>query len=216
MRTIKELEQAVGGLSQPSKMPGLSYGTPAAACKVGSILRAAGKHTVCGSCYAHKGMYVFPNVRNAQAKRLEILSSDLDQWRQDMTELIRLKYRRKAGKDRVFRFHDSGDVQSLEHLEAIVQIARDLPDILFWLPTKQYPTVRQWLAQNSDGFPSNLAVRVSAPMIGRPAVPIPGTVSSTVSAGVGYSCPAPQQGNNCGDCRACWSTEIASVDYHKH
>lgn len=216
MKTIKELEQAVGGLSQPSKMPGLSYGTPASACKVGSILRAAGKHTVCGNCYAHKGMYVFPNVRKAQAKRLEILSSNLPKWQADMTALLRLKYRRKTGKDRVFRFHDSGDVQSLEHLEAIVQIARDLPDIRFWLPSKEFGVIRRWLAANPSGFPANLAVRISAPMIGRPAVPIPGTVSSTVGTGIGYSCPAPEQGNNCGDCRACWSRDVASVDYHKH
>lgn len=219
MRTIKEIEQAVGGLSQPSKMPGLSYGTPAAACPIGAILRKR-KGSVCSTCYAHKGMYVFSNVKEAQAKRLEILSSDLEAWRVSMTELIRLKYRHKTGHDRVFRFHDSGDVQSLDHLSAIVKIAEALPDILFWLPTKQFPTVREWIAKRRKlkkrFFPPNLTVRVSAPMIGRPAVPIPGTVSSTVSAGVGYSCPAPQQGNNCGDCRVCWSLDVPSVDYHKH
>lgn len=215
-RTIKELSDAVGGLSKPSKMPGLSYGTPAAACPVGSILRAAGKHTVCGSCYAHKGMYVFPNVRDAQARRLEILSADLDTWRQDMTELLSRKYAKKTGDDRVFRWHDPGDLQSPEHLSAIVQIAKDLPTIRFWLPTKESRTVRDWIREHGE-FPSNLTVRVSAPMVGQESVSsIPGTVGSTVGSGTGFACPAYTQGGECKDCRACWDPEVLSVDYPQH
>lgn len=214
MKTTKELEQAVGGLSKPSKMPGLSYGTPAAACPVGSILRKRAG-SVCSTCYAHKGMYVFRNVKEAQARRLEILSRDLEAWRESMTELLSRKYARKRGDAAVFRWHDSGDLQSLEHLSAIVRIAKDLPGIRFWLPTKEYGTVREWIRQNGT-FPANLTVRVSAPMIGTEAVPIPGTVSSTVGTGKGYACPAPSQGNACGACRACWNPTVASVDYHKH
>ena len=30
----------------------------------------------------------------------------------------------------------------------------------------------------------------------------------------GYKCPAPQQENNCKDCRACWTAQ--TVIYHKH
>jgi hypothetical protein len=32
----------------------------------------------------------------------------------------------------------------------------------------------------------------------------------------GRVCPAPKQGNACGDCRACWSADVANVSYHKH
>lgn len=210
-----EREQAVGGLSKPSKMPGFSYGTPAKDCIVGSILRTR-SGSVCSKCYARKGMYVFPNVRNAQAKRLAILSANLDNWRENMTELIRFKYRRKVGSDRVFRWHDSGDIQSPEHLSAIVQIALDIPDIRFWIPTKEYGIVRRWLASNPGGFPANLIVRVSAPMIGAEPNPIPGTVSSTVGAGTGFACGAYQNGGKCGDCRACWDISVESVDYPQH
>jgi hypothetical protein len=213
---ISDLEKAVGGLSTPSKMPGFSYGIPAQDCILGSILRKK-EGSVCGKCYAFKGMYVFPCVKNAQKRRLEILRADLPTWTNNMVELLQAKYRnKKSKKDRVFRFHDSGDIQSLEHLEAIVQIAKNLPSIRFWLPTKEIKTIRLWLSANPKGFPLNLIVRISAPMIGRPAAPISGTLSSTVSAGVGYSCPAPKQGNNCGDCRACWSLNVPSVDYHEH
>lgn len=214
MGRIQDLERAVGGLSKPSKMPGLSYGIPAAECKVGAILRKR-RNTVCGTCYAFKGMYVFRNVRTAQYRRLEILSADLDTWAENMTALLRLKYRAKRGPDRVFRWHDSGDLQSLEHLSAIVRIANNLPDIRFWIPTREYATVREW-ARRFGAFPSNLTVRVSAPMIGAAAVAIPGTVSSTVSSGIGHACPAQSQGNACVDCRACWDKSVESVDYHVH
>jgi hypothetical protein len=211
MATIKELTAAVGGLSKPSKMPGLSYGTPAKDCPIGSILRNV-KDSVCSKCYAHKGMYVFPNVREAQARRLKILSSNLADWTENMTLLLQAKYKRKTGSDRVFRWHDSGDIQDAEHLSAIVQIAKNLPDILFWLPTKEYQTVRSFEGE----IPSNLVIRVSAPMIGETLPDIPGTVRSTVGAGTGYACPAYSQGGHCGDCRACWDKNVKSVDYPQH
>jgi len=213
-RTMKELETAVGGLSNPSKMPGLSYGTPAADCIIGAILRKK-KGTVCEKCYAHKGMYVFPVVKKAQARRLEILTTDLETWRKDMTELLSRKYAKKKGPDAVFRWHDSGDLQSLSHLEAIVQIAKDLPGIAFWLPTKEYGLVRKYLRTNN--LPSNLVIRVSAPMIGQSVfgAGVYDTVS-TVGTGEGYACPAYTQGGECGDCRACWQKDVISVDYPQH
>lgn len=211
-RTVKQLETAVGGLSDPSKMPGLSYGTPAPDCLIGSILRKK-PGSVCEKCYAHKGMYVFPVVKKAQARRLEILSTDLETWRKDMTELLSRKYAKKKGPDAVFRWHDSGDLQNLSHLEAIVQIAKDLPGIDFWLPTKEYKLVRNYLRTNK--LPKNLVIRVSAPMIGQKDLPGFANIS-TVGTGEGYSCPAYSQDGKCGDCRACWDKNVKSVDYPQH
>ncbi len=208
---MKDLAASVGGLSNPSKMPGFSYGTPAKDCPVGSILRQKAG-SVCSKCYAHKGMYVFPNVKAAQAKRLKILLGDIEGWRKNMTELLSRKY---AKREKVFRWHDSGDLQGWEHLSAIVQIAEELSDFRFWLPTKEYALVRKWI-RVFGSFPANLAVRVSAPMIGAEMVAIPGTVSSTVGSGEGFSCPAYTQGGECKDCRSCWNAEVPSVDYPQH
>ena len=52
-------------LSCPSKMPGWSYGLPAKECKTGSKLRLV-KGSTCYNCYALKGCYVFPVVKEAQ------------------------------------------------------------------------------------------------------------------------------------------------------
>jgi len=32
----------------------------------------------------------------------------------------------------------------------------------------------------------------------------------------GATCPAPKQGNACGDCRACWDPKVKNVAYGKH
>jgi hypothetical protein len=215
MQTIKQLTEAVGGLSKPSKMPGYAYGIPAKDCILGSILRQKAG-SVCSKCYALKGMYVFPVVKAAQQKRLDILRSTPRQWESDMIDLIALKYRNRKGADRVFRWHDSGDIQSVAHLASIVRIARCLPTIRFWLPTRERTMVRDYLAGNPRGFPANLVVRISATMIGQDTAPLSGAVSSTVGAGIGHACPAYKQGGNCGDCRACWNNSVESVDYPLH
>lgn len=204
-----DLLALVGGLSKPSKMPGWSYGIPAQACKVGSLLRKV-KGSTCGSCYALKGMYVFPVVKAALERRLESVSNPL--WTAAMTELIS----RKCKKVPYFRWHDAGDIQSLEHLSKIVDIAAKLPHISFWLPTRETAIVKAFLAGNK--FPVNLTVRVSAPMIGQPSEKISGTVGSSVenhASGV-FQCPAPKQENSCKDCRACWNFKVKEVSYVKH
>lgn len=213
-----KMEQLVGGLSTPSKMPGYAYGLPANECKIGSILRKK-KGSVCSNCYAFRGCYVFPVVRKAQANRLRILEKDLFSWTRSMISLIDFKYRRKRGKQRVFRWHDSGDIQSVEHLSAIVTIAKMLPSIRFWLPTRERGMLSEWLAENPQGFPTNLTVRVSVPMVGQAVsagfLPT-GTVGSTVGSGTGFACPALRQENECRSCRACWDSTVKSVDYTEH
>lgn len=209
---ISQLERLVGGLSNPSKMPGLAYGTPAKECNVGSILRGV-TGSVCSKCYARKGMYVFPVVQSAQYRRLATLEN-LSEWTANMTELLSRKYAKKADSEKYFRWHDSGDLRSVEHLSAIVQIAKNLPGINFWIPSKEYAILRQSL-RNME-IPSNLVIRVSAPMIGQEPKNLPGTLSSTVGTGKGFQCPAYSQGGKCGDCRACWNPEIPSIDYPQH
>jgi hypothetical protein len=117
-----------------------------------------------------------------------------------------------------FRWHDSGDVQSIEHLLNIVTVARNTPHTRHWRPTREYELVRAALREIIQ-FPENLVVRVSAHMIGDPA-PSGFPNTSTVNAGrpskVDYVCPTQKQGNRCGKCRACWTPEIETVEYPLH
>jgi hypothetical protein len=99
-------------------MPGWSIGIPAKECKTGSKLRAV-KGSVCEDCYALKGCYVFKVVQDAQYRRLAAIYTA--PWVQAMAHLINSK------KPDVFRWHDSGDVQDLEHLNKIYEVCRLTP-----------------------------------------------------------------------------------------
>lgn len=175
---------------------------------MGSLLRKV-KGSTCGKCYALKGMYVFPVVKEAQARRLESISRP--GWVEAMQELIS----RKGKKVPYFRWHDAGDIQSVEHLEKIVAIAKNLPGISFWLPTRETAIVKGFLRAGNT-FPENLTVRISAHMIGRAPEKISGTVGSSVENPSAFQCPAPKQGNACLECRSCWDPKVEEVSYHAH
>ena len=195
----KEAKDITGGLSKPSKMPGPAYNLPAQGCITGAKLQAV-KGSVCAGCYALKGRYNFKNVRLALARRLESL--DHPQWVFAMTVLIK--------GEEVFRWHDSGDLQSAWHLKRIFEVCEATPETSHWLPTRE----AKFLPLNTDSIPKNLIVRMSSHMIDQKPVKFwPWT--STVSTG-SFTCPASKQGNECKSCRNCWDRNIANVSYPKH
>jgi len=201
MKTSEALK-LVGGLSKPSKMPGWAYGLPAKECKTGSKLRKI-KDSVCYNCYALKGCYVFPVVQDAQYRRLAAVSSP--QWVEAMAHLINSK------KTKFFRWHDSGDVQDVEHLMKIFEVCRLSPDVQHWMPTRE-----AWTKEYIDQAPANLVVRFSMPMIGQPAANSWANCSTVVKDSKLATCPAPKQDNECKDCRACWSKDVHNVAYLAH
>lgn len=206
--TKKEAEAIVGTLSSPSKMPCHGYSIPAKNCHVGSHLRDLA-NSVCSKCYALKGRYVFPNVQAAMQRRLA--SIDDPRWVPAMAALI------ASTKDTHFRWHDSGDVQSVAHLTRIAQVAELTPNVMHWLPTREYNIVESYLDIYGE-FPANLVVRVSAHYVDSAA---PKRFANTSSVHrhlqpIGFACRAPSQGNQCGDCRACWDKAIGNVSYLEH
>ena len=221
-RTRKQLEAAVGGLSKPSKMPCHGYSIPAHRCITGSKLRLQSDST-CSACYALKGRYVFPNVLEAMERRFHILMKDMNKWVDDMVELIS-----RFEKSGYFRWHDSGDIQSVEHFQAIIDIAFSVPHVKFWLPTRELRILRDWATLNKGvELPSNLTVRLSSYFVGS-AMNLPAFLTE---AGVKLStvglddvtddvhfnrCPAQKQGNKCQSCRACWDRSVYCVDYPLH
>ena len=196
----KEAWALVGGLSKPSKMPGWAYGLPAAECKTGKKLVDV-ENSVCSGCYANKGCYVFAVVQAAQYRRLAATKNPY--WVDAMTTLINSK------KSDVFRWHDSGDVQDPEHLLKIFEVCKNTPDKKHWMPTRE-----AWTKKYLDQKPEKLVIRFSATMIDQEA-PESWPNTSTVST-TSRTCPAPDQDNACGDCRACWDPKIKNITYGKH
>ena len=152
--TAKEISHT---LSNPSKMPCYGYSIPASKCITGAKLRGI-KGAICSICYALKGRYIFENVQTALHKRYNSLTNPL--WVDAIVALISNK--RKVQTH--FRWHDSGDIQNIGHLENIVQVAKRLPSVSFWLPTREYSIVGEYLTKVGE-FPKNLCVRLSAFMV---------------------------------------------------
>jgi hypothetical protein len=196
----KEAWTLVGGLSKPSKMPGWSIGIPAKECKTGKKLRQI-KNSVCEGCYALKGCYVFAVVQAAQYKRLEAIQHP--DWVLAMATLINSK------KPDVFRWHDSGDVQDVDHLEKIFKVCELTPSKRHWMPTRE-----AWIKDHMHKAPANLVVRFSSPMIDQG--PVKSWANTSTVSTKSRSCPAPDNNNECGDCRACWDPLVKNIEYGKH
>ncbi len=210
--TLKEAKMITGhasGLGKPSKMPGFSTSLSAYDCNVGSKL-AKKEGSVCSKCYAYGGNYQWPGVKQAHQNRLQALQHP--KWVEAMTLLIG---HYTNPEDAYFRVHDSGDLQSIKHLMMWVDVANNLPDVNFWMPSKETRVVKGVRSVMGDLWPKNLVVRLSAPMIGQePPRSMDGHPTSTVQAGMGFACEAYTRGNKCGPCRACWSNEVENIDYH--
>ena len=198
----KELKEITGGLSKPSKMPGFSYNLPATRCITGSkLVKIPG--SVCSGCYALKGRYRFKNVKDAMQRRLDSINNPL--WPQAMAAQI------LSHKPKFFRWHDSGDLQSLEHLKKIFEVCNLTPSIQHWLPTREASIIG---CITPDQVPKNLIIRLSAHKVdGKAATFWPWTSTVVTSE---KTCPAAEQGNKCLDCRACWNRDIKNVAYGKH
>jgi len=207
---VKEALAICGSLSEPGKMPCHGYALPAQRCRLGSFLQQL-PTAICHYCYALRGRYVFRKVRAAMERRIESLSDP--RWVDAITTLIH-----RSG-DRYFRWHDSGDLQSLDHLRKIIPVCKNLPRIKFWLPTREYQTVVAY-RRLGGRIPSNLCIRLSAHLIDGKLPLAYGLPVSTVSSGKesiprgAHICPAPKQGNQCGACRACWDRSVKIVTYH--
>ncbi len=200
MKTDEALKIIGGSLSKPSKMPGWSIGLPAKECKTGSKLRKI-EGSTCYDCYALKGCYVFKVVQDAQYRRLAAIKDP--QWVTAMAHLINSK------KPDVFRWHDSGDVQDLDHLNKIYEVCRLSPSKRHWLPTRE-----AWIQKHLASKPENLIIRFSMPMVDQAPAGSFEHYSTVVKSGA--NCPAPQQDNECRDCRNCWNSEIKNVSYGIH
>jgi len=207
--SIKQALSVVGGLSAPSKMPSFGYSIPANRCPLGSKLRKV-PGSICSKCYALKGRYLFKNVRDALERRFESLTDP--RWVDAMVYLINTR------KLRHFRWHDAGDLQGVWHLANIAKVAALTPDCRHWLPTRELRTVGEYLEEHER--PKNLNIRLSAMAFDKRApegfARKRGLTVSGASANGSHNCPAPTQGNSCGDCRACWDVDTFSISYKQH
>lgn len=219
---VKEAEAITGGLSNPSKMPGRAFGISALRCHRGSKLREV-QGSVCAACYAMRGRYRIGPVPAAQENRYQkFLATPRDQWIEAMATDIASKCRAKPW----FRWFDSGDLQSFEMLQAINEVCKRVPQVRFWMSTRERQFVNRLRPVEKAG---NLVIRVSADLIGQEPPKGFEHTSATLhcpskamwkdlirSTQGSWLCPAPLQDNKCGTCRACWDPATKDVTYRQH
>ena len=201
---LKQAKEITGGLSSPSKMPGYAYNLPAWRCITGVKLQAVAG-SVCAGCYAMKGRYRFRNVKEALERRQQSLKDP--RWVQAMTLLV-THYSKKVP---FFRWHDSGDLQGVDHLMNIFAVCEATPGVQHWMPTREVKLLK---GIQPEVVPKNLIIRVSSHMIDQGPVNSWPHTSTVVQAG--KTCPAQDQGNACGSCRQCWDKTVSNVAYPKH
>jgi len=230
---IKTAETIVGGLSQTSKMPTMSISLPATLCKTGSKLRNV-KGSVCSKCYACKGAYTWKPTEIAMQRRHDALVND--QWVDAMVSLMNNKKRIKDSG--LFRWHDSGDLQSINHLAKIIDVANKTPHIKHWIPTKEKKMLIDYLKDNK--LPPNVVIRLSGAMVDGDIPKAHKHTSTVTSDHKLATCKAyltDKTGKqwphdvvqamdkkqkkaldfgHCGDCRQCWDKTVSNIVYLAH
>lgn len=206
--------KTVGSLSRPSKIPTFGYALPAIGCKTGSILKDDVKST-CHGCYGFSGWYNMPWVKIAMEKRsISIFNED---WVDAMIYLMKFHHLTE------FRWHDTGDLQSVEHLKKIIDIAKATPEIKYWLPTQEYDIVLKYW-EIYGVFPENIrhGIRLSARNVNEePPIELARKLGVNVSmvvdndSDIKFTCPSSLQANRCKGCRTCWGEEFLVI-YKKH
>lgn len=217
-KTKKEALTIVGGLSSPSKMPGYGWSISAKKCKRGSKM-ALIEGSTCHSCYANKGRYRFKNVQDAMERRLKNLSDPM--WIPAMVFLLK--------DEKYFRWFDSGDLQSKEHLEKIITVVESTPNCKHWLPTREFSVIKEYLEENTS-FPKNICVRMSSDFVDqRPMREYIGACISTTSKDKWIGDDSADKVHNCpvagnhkikscaeANCDACWDTNTYHINYKIH
>lgn len=212
---LKNYHKSVIGsdLTNTSKMPSYSFNLSALDCKTGSKLVDI-KNSVCNGCYALKGNYLrYKHITKLQPKTQKIFNPG---WVESMVYLIKNQDNKKDRK--YFRWHDSGDIQNIEHFKKIVDVCKKTPGVMHWIPTREYKIVRSYIV-NFGKLPKNMVIRLSAHMIDKKPPKVNNLPTSTVNKtkpAIGFQCPSYKNNGICGDCRSCWDPSIKNISYKYH
>jgi hypothetical protein len=118
--------------------------------------------------------------------------------------------------DDLFRLFHSGDVQSVSMMRNLVTVARHVPQVTLWMPTREREIVLQ-CREEIERLAPNLFVRASGTMVdGPPPTWWPHTSAVVTSTEPGESvCPSWEQGGKCLECRDCVDPAVRNVAYRR-
>jgi len=208
--TLDEAKAIIHSLGYASKMPCRVWSTSAYHCQRGSKLHDV-PGSVCNKCYAKRGNFARPTIQAGLIAREKAMEHP--QWCEAMALVLTVE--EQSG---YFRWYASGDIQSLDDLLKICDVAKRTPHIKHWLPTHEVSILSEFKRKGYQ-YPPNLVVRLSADMIeqkpNRNLMQRLGVLGGAVSKRK-YNCPAPSHFNMCVECRKCWQKSVRVVTYKYH
>lgn len=208
-------------LSRTTSMPGSSFSLPARQTCPGAFLANG---SICAVCYADgRHRYRWTSVQRAQAARFAWTL-----WALEAGTFVPVLIGAIAARsERYVRIHDSGDFFHPAYALAWRDIARALPAVQFWAPTRSWaiagrlrPAEDALLAalRTLAALP-NVVIRPSALVLEDPPPVVAGLAAgSTVTADrARVTCPKSLTvPAHCGSCRVCWDAPAVPVTHLRH
>jgi hypothetical protein len=234
---VKESKEYANISTGNTKMPGTTFAIDAFACITGSKL-AKIEGTPCFNCYARKLQKIRPSVDQGWKANL----SKWDKANKSKWIAATVFQIKRYNVDGYHRWFDSGDLQSVEMLSNIVDVALLTPEIKHWLPTQERGIVNDYIKEYGK-VPTNLLIRVSASKVDTDNVPNfehTSMVFTKNGSPIGKECRAYCTDKNnkvwnkkefnelsrqdkksldfghCGPCRACWDKSVPTTSYPIH
>lgn len=167
-------------------------------------------------CYALKGHFRFPNVKEAMAYNLQRYLTDPKGYFEDVRNYLSDGVR----THQYFRWHSAGDIVDERYFTGMIDTAKTLKTTEFLAFTKKFELVNQYIT-NGGQIPANLHIIFSAwgdtlPMENPSRFPV-----AYVRFGNENDRNIPKDAiecsGNCTDCLQCWNMEHGqSVFFNKH
>lgn len=149
-------------LAETKPMPSRSTSYPTQVCATGRHLRSDPDST-CYGCYAEGFTYNSDNTARRQLQSYHDMLQDPMDYHLQLASQVPTESREGLP---VFRHLDSGDLHSPEHLAMLLDMATLTPDIVHWIPTREFGMVNKLLASrgySEDAIPPNVRLRMSMP-----------------------------------------------------
>jgi hypothetical protein len=160
-------------------------------------------------CYALKGNWLFPNVKNSLQENLEAYKNNPKLYFESVAAQTALA--------RFVRWHSAGDIINAEYFEGMCKVARKNKGTHYLCFTKKYEIVNEFLAKGKR-IPKNLSVVFSAWSNWIPENPY--NMPMTYVYGKDFenelipkdSIPCT---GKCYECQACWTLKKGQNVYFK-
>lgn len=162
-------------------------------------------------CYACKGNWLFPNVKNSLQQNLEAYKNNHKLFFESVAAQTALV--------RFCRWHSSGDIVDMQYFEGMCKVARKNKGTHYLCFTKKYEIVNEFLSKGKR-IPKNLSIVFSAWSNWIPENPY--NLPMTYVYGKEFNNElipkdAIPCGGKCENCQACWTLKKGQhVYFLKH